>query len=135
MSAPPEAAESSRARQQPEELSDEAPQRRRWVALATITGGPHRGGDEQHRRDFLLDLHDPPRASTLVLRANLTESYPAIFAADSSSARLLVMAARGSARIDIDRPEYFLCDARASTAELSITDTRYADTGTGTAIR
>ena len=120
MSAPPEAAESSRARQQPEEPSDESPQRCRWVALSTITGGPHRPGDERHRRilrgrDLLLDLHDPPRASTLVLRANLTSFFPIILVADSSSARLLVKAAWGSARIN--RPEYFLCDARARTAQ------------------
>ncbi|KAG2586097.1 hypothetical protein PVAP13_5NG021200 [Panicum virgatum] len=115
MSAPADAAESSRARQQPEEPSDEAPQRRRWVALCTITGRPHRPGDERHRRDLLLDLHDPPRASTLVLRANLTSFFPIILVADSSSARLLVKAAWGSARIN--RPEYFLCDARARTAQ------------------
>ena len=120
MSAPPEAAESSRARQQPEEPSDESPQRCRWVALSTITGGPHRPGDERHRRilrgrDLLLDLHDPPRASTLVLRANLTSFFPIILVADSSSARLLVKAAWGSARIN--RPEYFLCDARSRTAQ------------------
>ncbi|KAG2596951.1 hypothetical protein PVAP13_5KG207000 [Panicum virgatum] len=118
MSAPPDAAESSRARQQPEETSDDAPQRCRWVALGTLPGGPHRVGDERHRcilsgRDLLLYLDDPPRASTLVLRANLTESYPAIFAADSSSARLLVKGVSDRT----NRPEYFLCDSRARTAE------------------
>jgi hypothetical protein len=119
MSAPPEAAESSRARQQAEEPSNEEPQRRRWVALATLTGGPHRAGDQRHRsilpgRDLLLDLHDPPRASTLVLRANLTSFFPTILVADSSSGRLLVKSAWGSARVN--RPEYYLCDARARTA-------------------
>ncbi|RLN23423.1 hypothetical protein C2845_PM07G39720 [Panicum miliaceum] len=119
-SAPPEAAKSSRVCKQPEEpSSDEEPQRRGWVALATLTGGPHRAGDQRHRsilpgRDLLLDLHDPPRASTLVLRDNLTSFLPTILVADSSSGRLLVKSAWGSARVN--RPEYFLCDASARTA-------------------
>ncbi|OEL17654.1 hypothetical protein BAE44_0021328 [Dichanthelium oligosanthes] len=125
MSAPPEAPESSRAREghaeEAAEPSGEAPQRRRWVVLSSLPGGAHRLGDQRHRNvlpgtDLLLDLHDPPRLSSLVLRANLTELHPEIYVADSASARLLLKASKGDDTV-ANPPQHFLCDARARTAD------------------
>ena len=128
-----EAAESSRAREEAaeREASGEAARQpqRSWVALASIPVVVYGANDARAEAlapgvaDLLLELHDPPRASYLVLPERLApdprrrepNNFAYIIAA--APGRLLFMASQmATQRRSVADPDYFLCDASDGTA-------------------
>ncbi|KAG2586888.1 hypothetical protein PVAP13_5NG087362 [Panicum virgatum] len=112
-------AESSRAGEEAAER-EVSEQQRPWVVLSTIPVVVGAGDERIHPdTDLLLDLHDPPRPSYLLVPKRIAAgtSWPPRplpnIAATDCSARLLFNASQDEGTCDLD---YFLCDAHTRTA-------------------